>query len=128
MGTIYVVENDASARTGLTRLLRVAGYHVLMFASPEEFLTSDIAETNACLLLDVQMPGGLGIDVLEELVKQHGDLPVIFLTAESTKAIQEKAHVLKAVGVFHKPVDGSALVDTIAWTLETQRRDHEQPP
>ena len=126
MGTVYIVDDDVSARTGLTRLLRVAGYHVLAFASPKEFLTSDIAESNACLLLDIRMPERSGLDVPAELGKQQVNLPVIFITADDTRATRKQAHALKAVGVFHKPVDGAALLDTIAWALETQRRDHPQ--
>jgi FixJ family two-component response regulator len=124
--TIYLLDDDASARQGLTRLLLAAGYEVNAFASLEEFFKSPLTEKNACLVFDARMLGFSGIDLQHELVEKHVDLPVIFITADDDRETQEKARMVKAAGFFHKPVDGPALLDAITWALETHRLDNEQ--
>jgi FixJ family two-component response regulator len=54
---IFVVDDDASARNGLARLLRIAGYDVNDFASAEDFLEGLGTEVSGCLVLDARMPG-----------------------------------------------------------------------
>lgn len=66
------------------------------------------------------MPRKSGLDVLDELEKQHLGLPVIVIMADESPQIREKARMLKVTGFFHKPIDGPALLDAIKWALETQ--------
>ena len=119
-GTIYLVDDDASARKGLTRLLLAAGYEVHAYASSVELLKSPVGVKNAALVLDARMPGLSGVDLQAELVKKGIKLPVIFVTADSDGQTRKKARALRAAGFFSKPVDGPALLDAIAWALETQ--------
>ena len=121
MGTLYVVDDDASARKGLTRLLHVAGYHVCAFASPEEFLSLDIDETHACLLLDVRMPGKSGLDILNELEKQHLGLPVIVITAHGTVSTAVSALKKGAIDYVTKPFDKDELKLAVRKALSVRR-------
>ena len=66
---IYVVDDDASIRKGIERLIRSAGFKVRVFASAEEFLKHDSYEHAGCLILDVRMPGMSGIELQRELRK-----------------------------------------------------------
>ena len=122
-GSIYLVDDDKSARKGLTRLLLTAGYQVHAYASSDELLNGPISDKNACLILDARMPGLSGLDLRAELEKKGVKLPVIFVTADDDEETRKKARVLKAAGFFRKPVDGPALLDAIAWALEMQRQD-----
>ena len=124
-GTIYLVDDDSSARKGLTRLLLAAGYEVHAYASSEELLKGPIIDKNTCLILDARMPGLSGVELQAELATKGVKLPVIFVTADDDKETRKKARAFKAAGFFRKPVDGRALLDTIVWALETQKETRE---
>jgi FixJ family two-component response regulator len=120
---IYLVDDDASALKGLTRLLRAFGYEVKAYASSDELLKSPVTDKNACLILDSRMPGLSGVDLQAELVKKGVNLPVIFVTADDDEETRKKARAFKAAGFFRKPVDGPALLDAIVWAMETHGQD-----
>jgi len=122
-GSIYLVDDDVSARKGLTRLLLTAGYEVNAYASSDELLKSPINNKDACLILDARMPGLSGVALQAELAANGLKLPVIFVTADDDEQTRKKARALKAAGFFRKPVDGFALLDAVAWALEMQRQD-----
>ena len=66
--TVFVVDDDASVRRGLSRLLRSGGYAAETFASATEFLANGRHQQSpACLVLDVRMPGLTGMDLQERL-------------------------------------------------------------
>ena len=65
--TVFIIDDDASVRKSLSRLLRSAGYTTETFASAEEFLRREHFNGIGCLLLDVRMPGLSGMDLQEEL-------------------------------------------------------------
>src|ERR1700682_4656770 len=78
---VYVVDDDASAREGVARLIRSAGVMTSTFASGEEFLAAPRSETRSCLVLDVNLPGVSGLDVQRELARSGPpQLPIVFLT------------------------------------------------
>jgi FixJ family two-component response regulator len=118
-GTIYLVDDDASVLKGLTRLLLAAGYEVHAYASSVELLKSPVVDKTACLILDARMPGLSGVALQAELATKGLKLPVIFVTSDDDEQTRKKARAFKAAGFFRKPVDGPALLDAIAWALET---------
>ena len=118
-GSIYLVDSDSSARRGLKRLLQAAGYEVNAYALPDELLKSPVDDKDACLVLDARMPGLSGDVLRAELAANGVNLPVIFVTVDNDKQTRMKARAFQAAGFFRKPVDGTALLDAIAWALET---------
>jgi len=78
--TVYVVDDDASVRTSVGRLLRAAGYPVKAFASGQEFLSRLPANAPGCVLADLQMPGMSGLELQAALARSGHPLPVVFLT------------------------------------------------
>jgi len=88
-------------------------------------LKSPISDKDACLILDARIPGLSGDALQADLAAIGLKLPVIFVTADDDKQTRMKARALEAAGFFRKPVDGSALLDAVAWTLEMQRRDDD---
>jgi FixJ family two-component response regulator len=119
--SVYLVDDDPSARKGLARLLRTAGYDVRDFCCAKEFLGAVDPETSGCLVLDARMPGISGVELLTELGKRGVQLPIIMVTAEDDPLIKEVAKKLGAVGFFRKPVDGTALMDAINWALRSEQ-------
>ena len=121
--TVFVIDDDPSARRGLTRLIRAAGMSVEAFDSAREFLRRSPAEDGyGCIVLDVKMPGLSGLDLQSELMKSDGALPIIFVSGHSE--IPEAAQALKqgAMDFLTKPVDMDHLLTAIAEALE---QDHE---
>jgi len=115
--TVFIVDDDASARVGLGRLIRVAGYDTRLYADTSTFLT-DVRQTpQACIVMDLRMPGLAGISLQEELVSKGISTPVIIVTAEENPETRHRAKQAGAVAFFRKPVDGPALLDAIEWAV-----------
>jgi FixJ family two-component response regulator len=112
---VFVVDDDSSARNGLTRLLRTAGHDVRAFASAEEFLDAFDPEISGCLVLDSRMPGMSGQEFQAELAARGAGLPIIIVSADADLDSRRAARRLNAAAFFRKPVDGSALLDAIDW-------------
>jgi FixJ family two-component response regulator len=116
---VFLVDGDSSARRGLARLLRTAGHDVLEFGTANELLDSLDPETSGCLVLDAETSGLSGGELLAELEARQTDLPVIVISADDEPEIRRRAYAMNAVGFFRKPVDGTALLDAIAWAMRS---------
>lgn len=81
-GTVYIVDDDASFRKSVSRLLRAAGYAVQAFESAEKFLEQLAPGMSGCVLVDLQMPGLDGLELQAALAKSANPLPVVFLSAQ----------------------------------------------
>ncbi len=115
---IAIVDDDASVRRGLARLLRSAGYRAETYASALEFLERGLAgEGPACLVVDVRMPGLSGFDLHEVLAGEGLDVPVIFITGHGDLPMAEKAVKAAAVDFLAKPFDDQAFLAAVAQAL-----------
>jgi len=114
-GIVYVIDDDESVRKALKRLLRSADLDVETFSSAEEFLSNSRQDQNACILIDIQMPGLTGFDLQKRLLSQQVRIPVIVISASDDVQTREHARDLGAAGFFRKPVDDQALLDAIWW-------------
>jgi FixJ family two-component response regulator len=121
--TVFIVDDVQEVRTGLSRLLAVAGYRVRAFESAVNFSRHYAAEDAGCLLLDVCMPGVTGIELQHSLVTSGFALPIVFLTGGGD--VQTSVHAMKegAVDFLTKPVDDQRLFAAVEHAL---RRDAEQ--
>ena len=115
--TVFIVDDDASARTGLGRPIRVAGYDTRLYADASTFLTEACQTPNACIVSDMRMPGLAGISLQAELVSRGISMPVIIVTADEDPDTRHRARQAGAVAFFRKPVDGPALLDAIEWAV-----------
>jgi len=114
---VHVVDDDASVRTALTRLLKAAGHAVRAWASAEEFLHADACDALGCILLDIRMPGMNGMELQQALAQLHPGLPIIFLTGHGDLAIGVRAMKAGAVDFLTKPVEREALLAAVANAL-----------
>src|SRR5208282_6865614 len=78
--TVIVVDDDASVRRALRRQLQILGFNVLDFESAEELLASESPTGDACLLLDIYMPGMNGIELCRSLASSGRHLPTILIS------------------------------------------------
>ena len=77
---IYIVDDDASVRRAMERLIRSAGMKVRTFASAQEFLDFETVSQNACMIVDITLQGMSGLELQKELRTRGSHLPVIFIT------------------------------------------------
>lgn len=108
---VCVVDDDASVRTGLSRLLRSAGLTAETFASARAFLDRTPHEGPSCLVLDVQMPGIDGLELQQALTRRQEQ--IIFLTGHGDISMCAGAMKAGAVDFLTKPVDDEALLVAI---------------
>jgi len=111
--TIFVIDDDASIRKGLSRLLRSAGYTIETFPSAEEFLRREHFDGVGCIVLDVQMPGLSGMDLQEELSKADYHMPIIFITGHGDIPMGVQAMKKGAVDFLTKPFDDKELLRAV---------------
>ena len=112
---VYLVDDDQSVRTRLSRLMRVSGFDVRAFDTAEQFLAEVSEDWNGCVLLDMALPRVTGLQAQERLRDMGIRLPVIAMSACDDDGVREAA---RAVGVrffLHKPIDDQALLDAISW-------------
>jgi FixJ family two-component response regulator len=114
---VYLIDDDASVRKAFGRLFRSANLDAKTFSSAEEFLNSPKQEENACIILDIRMPGLTGFDLLERLTTEGIRIPVIAVSAHDDAETREHAKALGAMSFFRKPVDDQALLDAIWWAI-----------
>ena len=111
--TVYMVDDDASVRNAVRRLLTSAQYRVLTFASAEEFFQTDFKRSPGCLLLDIRLPGISGFELQEELIAAGVRMPVIFITGHDRAGMEERAMWLGATAYLRKPFDEEILLGAI---------------
>jgi len=110
---VVVVDDDASVRRGLERLLRSAGYAVETFASARAFLDRGDYARASCLVLDVRMPGQSGLDLQEVLVTAGYDIPILFITGHGDVAMAVQAIKAGAVDFLAKPFDDGMFLEAV---------------
>jgi len=124
---VFLVDDDASVRRALARLLKSAGHQVQTFASAREFLgTNADTEEAACLVLDVRMPGLTGIDLQRELQTMNRNLPIVFITGHGDIPMSVKAMKGGAVDFLPKPVKDTDLLRAIAQAIARAYRDRAE--
>lgn len=104
-----IVDDDAAVRRALGRLVRSLSYEPAGYASGEEFLASLSESAPFCVILDQQMPGLNGLDVLVQMRARGADAPVIIVTGFDQPGMNEKCLRVGAAAYLTKPVDRSAI-------------------
>lgn len=110
---VYVVDDDASVRKSLDRLIRSAGLAVETFASARDFLAGHHPDLPACLLLDIEMPEITGLELQKKLTALNQYLPIIFITGFGNVPKSVQAMKAGAFDFLEKPFEAATLLDTI---------------
>ena len=115
---ISIVDDDASVRVALERLLRSLGHNASTFGSAEEFLESEKLHDTSCLITDLQMPGLTGLDLQDRLIADGHRMSIIFITAHPDDNARARAMKAGAVAFLVKPVDARHLIGCIEKALQ----------
>jgi len=114
---ISIVDDNASIRGAIKRLIESADLIVEEFASAEEFLLSGRSQNSACLILDLQLSGMSGLDLQSQLQVSNPRLPIIFMSASVDEVSTKRALRLGAIEFLEKPIDEQALFAAINSSL-----------
>jgi FixJ family two-component response regulator len=123
---VLVVDDDASVRTGLTRVLRSAGYEVEAFdAAPQLLGRLPEVAVPCCIVSDVRMPGMDGLALQDALCASSAPVPIVFLTAHADVPIALRAMKHGALDLLEKPVSADVLLPAVAAAVDRARGDAE---
>lgn len=123
---IAIVDDDPSAREGLSRLIRSVGLRTETFASAQEFLDRPRTEPPSCLVLDLELPGLSGLDLQKRMSEIELEIPIVFLTGHGDIPASVQAMKAGAVEFLTKPVDEQQIVHAIREAIERDRRTRQQ--
>lgn len=110
---IHLVDDDAAVRDGLATLIGTVGLRSVGWSDPQQFISGFDRESIGAIVLDVRMPGIGGLAVLDQLIAQGVDHPVIMLTGHGTVEMCRRAFKAGVVEFLEKPVDEEPLLEAI---------------
>jgi FixJ family two-component response regulator len=110
---VLVVDDDAAMLRGMNRLLLQYGYDSVLFPSAKAFENHSDFEKALCIILDINLDDGSGIDVRHDLKAAGISVPVIYMTANDNPAVRVAALQSGCVAYLTKPFSGKALIESL---------------
>jgi CheY-like chemotaxis protein len=111
--SVLIVEDDVVSRTALDMLLTASGYQTRAVASAEEALRIAQSEPAPMVaVIDVDLPGMSGLDLLERLERERIAVPAVLVTATTRESID--AWIERGVPHVRKPVDFRYLLSVLS--------------
>jgi FixJ family two-component response regulator len=110
---VLVVDDDAGMLKGIGRLLRQFAYDALLFASAETFKNHTDFEQAACVILDINLKDGSGIDLRQDLKAAGVSVPVIYITGNETPAVRKAALDSGCIAFLTKPFSVQELIEPL---------------
>jgi len=127
---VFAIDDDASVRKALTRLLRLAGYQSEIFESASDFLKREQHAGPTCVIVDVKMPGINGMDLQESLIQNGREEQLIFITGHGDVSMCAQAMKAGAVDFLSKPIRADEVLQCVERALtrsaEKRRRSAEK--
>jgi FixJ family two-component response regulator len=115
---IAVIDDDESVRRAIRRLFVSSGLHAEGFATGRAFLDSLSASRPDCIVLDLQMPGLNGIDVMNALTRTGLAVPVVIVTGHDEPESRERCLAAGARAYLCKPFDDAALLQAVGEAVD----------
>jgi RNA polymerase sigma factor (sigma-70 family) len=123
---VFIVDDDASVRKSLERLVRSVGLRGKTFASAPEFLECAASDGPSCLVLDVRMPGASGLALQETLAAAGQSIPIIFITGHGDISMSVRAMKAGAVDFLAKPFNDQDLLEAVQEAIARDREAREK--
>lgn len=123
---VFVIDDDASMRDAISRLLNAVGLTVQTFASAREFLAGRLPDVPGCAVLDVRLPGLSGLDLQREMVERGIHIPVIFITGHGDIPMSVQAMKAGAVEFLTKPFRDQDLLDAVRSGIQLDRQGRKE--
>jgi FixJ family two-component response regulator len=123
--SVLIVDDDPEFRDSVGRLLRSVGLHTRQFSSVSDFLNADLSDGPTCLVLDIRMPGGSGLELQRDLAAANRQVPIIFITAHGDIPMTVQAMKGGAIEFLTKPFRDQDLLDAVEAGLARDRARRE---
>ncbi len=123
---VFVVDDDESVREALASLVRSAGLRVEVFASAQAFLTRPNVDAPGCLVLDVRLQGGSGLDLQRRLAELNAQIPIVFITGHGDVPTSVTAMKAGAVEFLLKPLADVDVLEAIDRAIARHRTARER--
>ncbi len=123
---IHLIDDDEAVRASLALLIGTVGLRVQGWADAQQFMAGFDREAIGAIVLDVRMPGISGLTVLQRLMEQGVDQPVIMLTGHGTVEMCRRAFKSGAAEFLEKPVDDEALLEALHNAVRQHVRSRER--
>ena len=123
--SVLIIDDDPEFRDSVGRLLRSVGLHTEQFSSVSDFLNAPVSDGPTCLVLDVRMPGGSGLELQRDLAAANRQLPIIFITAHADIPMTVQAMKSGAIEFLTKPFRDQDLLDAVQAGLARDRARRE---
>jgi FixJ family two-component response regulator len=124
-GVVYVVDDDEGLRAAVADLLRGHGLVVKTFADTQSFLSEPPIDEPACLVLDVHLPDGTGLELQRTLAEQRRHLPIVFMTGQGDVPTSVRAMKAGALEFLLKPFQDDELLGAVEQALSDARSRHQ---
>jgi FixJ family two-component response regulator len=123
---VFLIDDDASIRKGVSRLLQSAGYQNETFASASDFLAREQHSGPVCLIVDVRMPGLNGMDLQTALIQRRREEQLVFITGHGDIPMCAQAMKAGAVDFLPKPFRDNELLQCVERALarSAEQRQH----
>jgi two-component system, LuxR family, response regulator FixJ len=123
---VHLIDDDDAVRSSLALLISTVGLRVQGWGDPQQFLREFPRGDIGAIVLDVRMPGISGLAVLETLVREGVDQPVIMLTGHGTVDMCRRAFKSGAAEFLEKPVDDEALLEALQNAVRQHVKSRER--
>jgi FixJ family two-component response regulator len=110
---IYVVDDDPSMLKGMRRLLTLHGYETLPFETGQALRDHDDFDEVCCIVLDINLSDGSGIELRHQLTEAGVRVPVIFITGNDSEATRMAANAAGCLAYLTKPFTAQSLIEPI---------------
>jgi FixJ family two-component response regulator len=119
---VAIVDDDPGICAAIADLLRSVGLETCVLTSTGELLAAEMPDRPGCIVLDVRLPGGNGLDLQLQLRSRGVRLPIVFLTGFGDIPMSVRAMKAGAVDFLTKPVRDQDLLDAVMKAIEQDRR------
>jgi FixJ family two-component response regulator len=123
---VFVIDDDASMREAISRLLHAIGLTIRTFGSAREFLGTRLPDIPACVVLDVRLPDLSGLDLQREMVERGIHVPIIFITGHGDIQMSVQAMKAGAVEFLTKPFRDQELIDAVRSGIHRDREGRKE--
>ncbi len=121
LGHIYIIDDDASMRSSLARMLANYGYTTEVYERAEDFVEQSIPVSPAAILLDMRMPTMSGVELQKKLNELGRQTPIIFISGESMPHEIVTSMKQGAVDFLFKPFNLDDLLKAIVSAVEKDK-------
>jgi FixJ family two-component response regulator len=118
LNIVGIVDDDGDVRDVLDALLEQAGHTVRTYQSAQQFLDDPDLGDVACLVVDQNMPGMTGLELLRAVDAAGRTIPSLLITGSPDEQLADEARNLGAIEVFGKPIDFAKLLQLVAYAVQ----------